>query len=404
MRLRQPLLLLIFLFPFILPGCSDKQIKQHTFYEYVEDGVSIAANTGGPKYEGDLFRYKKVVTLQQDPDRPESFLYQSRSFIRTEKGFFLDEDGRFYVNDSGGARIAVYDATGRFERAIGRRGEGPGEFVLCELYELSDGVLKIYDHSLHRTTCYRTDGTLMEMVRGRGRYYQDHELFVRFEGPAHYDDNGHLWLGTGFLAMTAGMDTFGTAKTREIRIKYAFSTPGHGKGGMSRPDMPFTARPFGRYFHDGSVLLTDGVEPVLWWYWLDGSIRKRIDLGLSMQSVTQQDIRRFYRDLDEQITTADDNTKVYLEWMRNAVVFPEYKTLWNHISVDDEGYIWLEGYEMDFEQRDKGGGFTYYLLNPEGEYLGTTRAPAVGRIIRGLFMGDYVVWRLVPQPEGFIYP
>ena len=412
---KQPALFISFS-PFLLlaVGCSGTRTGQYAFEEYVEAGIHIAATTNGPRFNEDLFHFEKVVTLQQDPDRPESFLYQSRSFLRTEKGFFMDEDGRFYVNDSGGARIAVFDAAGRFERSIGRRGQGPGEFMINELYELTDGILKIHDYNLHRKTYYRTDGVLLNTIRGGGFHHEDSDVIVRLFGPTHYDENGHLWVSAGFVATDAKMDTFGTASTRQIRIMYEFPTPGHGKGGKSRPPVPFVDRPFARYLRDGSVLLTDGVEPVLWWYWLDGSMRKRVDLGLSACPVTPQEINRFYRDLDEQIAAADENQKVYLGWMRDAVVFPEYRTIWNHISVDDEGYIWLEGFEMDFERRDQGGGFTYYLLSPEGELLGTTRAPAVGRTGRGHFMGevsdaetdreDYVVWRLVPQPEGFAYP
>lgn len=399
---------------FLIQGCTGPQVKQHAFDEYLDAGVAVAANSGGPRFNGDLFRYEELVTLQQDPEQPESFLYQSRSFLRTVKGFFMCEEGRFYVNDSGGARIAVFDAAGRFERSIGRRGQGPGEFMINELFELTDGVLKVYDHNLHRTTHYRTDGALVEMVHERGFRNADPNVLVTLTGPSHYDEEGHLWTSAGFVAMTAEMDTFGTAATREIKIKYEFPTPGRGKGGKSRPDVPFIARPFTKYLPDGSVLLTDGVEPVLWWHWLDGSIRKRIDLGISPRSVTRQDIDRFYHDLDEQFAAADENQRIYLGWLRNAVIFPEYRTLWNHIYVDDAGYIWLEGFEMDFERWDRGGGFTYYVLNPEGEYLGTTRAPAVGLVTRGHFMGelydretdreDYAVWSLAPRPEGFIYP
>jgi hypothetical protein len=397
----------------VLLSCSGSPGEGHAFTEYIEAGVHVASNSGGPKFDGELFKYEKVLTLTQDQTEPESYVYQGQEYLRAEKGFFLDKDGRFFVNDSGNARIAVFDAEGRFERSIGRRGEGPGEFILNELYELTDGILKIHDHNLHRKTYYRTNGELLEMIHGRGYRHHDPDITVTLSGPSHYDEEGHLWAGAGFNAIDAERDTFGAASTREIKIAYEFDTPGHGKGGKSRPAVPFTARPSARYLSDGSVLLTDGVEPVLWRYRLDGSIRKRIDLGISIDAVTRQDINSFFRDLDAQITAADENTRVYLGWMRNAVIFPEYRTLWSHISVDDSGYMWLEGCEMEFERESKGGGYTYYILSPEGEYLGTTRAPAAGRVMRGHLMGilhdretgreDYTVWRLVSRHPGFEY-
>ncbi len=408
------LLLLIILPSLLHINCSGSGEGKYEFVQYVEAGVPVAVTKGGPRFAGDMFRFEKVVTLQQDPEFPESLIYHGMSFLRTEKGFFMGDGGRLYVNDSGNARIAVFDPSGAFERSIGGRGEGPGEFIINEMYELSEGVLKIFDHSLHRATFYRTDGSLEGMIRGTGRYLADRELFVRPVGPSHYDENGHLWSAAGFLTVTAANDSVGSAATREIRIAYEFPTPGRGKGGKSRPDLPFVERPSTRILPDGSIMMTDGVEPVLWWYWPDGSVRKRIDPGLSKVRVTRQDTRRFIQDLDSQIADADENERVFLEWMKAAVVFPEYRTLWSHISIDDVGNIWIEGFELDFERRDKGGGYTFYILSPEGEYLGTTRAPAAGRIMMGHLLGevydpetgreDYRVWRLIPAYEDFNYP
>jgi len=199
---RRHQVLLMSLFFSMLIGCSDKQLGKHAFEVYSDGDIPVAANTGGPKYGEDLFKFEKVVTLQEDPGRPDSYLYQSISFIRTVKGFFLGDDGRYYVGDSGGARIAVYDASGRYERSIGRQGEGPGEFVLCELYELADGVLKILDYNLHRTTCYGTDGTLIEMIRGGGFHFPERDMVVNLTMPSYYDENGYLWMGAGLLTLS----------------------------------------------------------------------------------------------------------------------------------------------------------------------------------------------------------
>ncbi|MFC1627759.1 6-bladed beta-propeller [Gemmatimonadota bacterium] len=394
--------------------CSDTPDAEHVFSELTIDGIPVAQNSGGPKHDGELFSYVPVVTLHQDTERPDSFLYQNRSFIRTVKGFFLDGDGRYYVNDSGGARIAVFGPDGRYERSLGRQGQGPGEFMICELIDLSDDILTSIDYNLHRTTRYHTDGRLIEVVPGRGRFSIGSDLFFGLHNPSHYDQNGHLWMGSGYLVTTATGDTVGSASTPQIRINFEFDTPGHGKGGKSRPPVPYTDRPFGLYIADGSVLLTDGVDQVLIWHRLDGSIRKKIETGIPSQPVTSQERDRFFRDLDSQFRNADDNQKVYLGWLRDAVVFPEYRTLWSHISVDDAGYIWLEGFEMDFERRDRRGDYTYYLLSPEGEFLGTTRTPGVGRVSRGFFLGEvtdpetdrveYTVWRMVPRSEDFAYP
>jgi hypothetical protein len=48
---------------------------------------------------------------------------------RLAQGFTVDDQGRFYVAASSAGRILRFGQDGLFERAYGRRGSGPGEFV-----------------------------------------------------------------------------------------------------------------------------------------------------------------------------------------------------------------------------------------------------------------------------------
>jgi hypothetical protein len=84
------LLFLILILP--LQSCSNAPPGQHAFREYLDDGMPVAENTGGPRFQGDLFGYEEVVTLLQDPGQPESLIYQTArpGFPWDEKGFFVD--------------------------------------------------------------------------------------------------------------------------------------------------------------------------------------------------------------------------------------------------------------------------------------------------------------------------
>ncbi len=400
----------------LLAGCSGTPPGQHAFREYLDDGMPVAENSNGPRFEGDLFSYEELVTLHQDPGEPESLVYHMArpSFPWDEKGFFVDAEDRYFVRDRGNYRIAVFDQSGHYLRGIGRGGQGPGELSgAFDLIDLSEGVLGVYDGSTLRTSYYSTDGAFLRSVQGNGWYLPDQEAFARIAESGEYDVEGNLWLGTGFRATTVSGDSIGSARTEQVLHKYSFPTPGSGKGGRSRPDLPFSSRPVARLVKDGSVLLSTGIEPVLWWYWLDGSLRKVIVLGFPIRPVTGSEREAYLHDLDLRIAEAEGEARDYLSRMRPAVLFPEFRTFCSYLFVDDRGFIWLEGHEEGFEREAQGGGVLYYLLSPEGEYLGTTRAPAAGRVMRERLLATvtdqetgeehFIVWRLEPRVDGFRY-
>ena len=397
-----------------LTACEGGGEEPHSFTRVREEGVRVVRNQGGPRFAGDLFDYQRIAVLQQRPEQPESLLFDDVRYLHTVEGFFMGGDGRFYVGDRGNARIAVFDSSGRYVDSFGGRGQGPGEFMFMELVDLEDGVLTAIDHNLHRTTRYRTDGTLLETIPEVRAHPRCGEVTIRSGGPSYYDEQGHLWMAAGFTAWGPEGEELGEAATEPIRILYALDTPGQGKGGQSRPPMPYIARPQTRILEDCSVLLSDGVRPMLWQYEPDGSLRRRIETGVTPRRIRETERERFYRDLDERIAEADEDEARYLLLERAAVPFPEYGSLWGRIFTDEYGFIWLEEYQEPFEISDRGGGVSYYLLSPEGEYLGTTRAPGSGRVMRGHLLGEVVdaqnerdekaAWRLAARPEGFVYP
>lgn len=396
-------------------GCSNTPPDGHRFREYVENGVEVAENSGGPRFADDLFTYEELVTLQQDTSHPESLIYHSGRplFPWDEKGFFVDEQGRYFIRDRGNYRIAVFDPVGCYERSIGRQGQGPGELSdAFDMIDLSGGILEVYDVAMSRTSWFATDGGFIRSVRGRGWPVPGQDAFLRIAEAGEYDVDQNLSLCAGFLAATAQGDTLGFIQTEQVRHKYAFASPAGGRGGMSRPDLPFTSRPVTRLLTDGSVILTTGIEPVLHWYCIDGSLQKRIVLGFPPRPVTAADRQAFIADLESRMASAEGVEREHLAQMRDAVPFPEYRTFCSYIFLDDKGYLWLEVYEEAYERAARGG-VLYHVLSPGGEYLGDTRAPAVGRVMRDRLLGqvtdpqsgqeEFLVWRLTSRIEDFRY-
>jgi hypothetical protein len=81
-------------------------------------------------------------------------------------------DGRIVIADGGSTELRVFSPTGEFLRAIGRRGQGPGEFDGILLMLRSADTLVVHDRT-SRLQIYNGDGTLLRswprpLFPGRG--------------------------------------------------------------------------------------------------------------------------------------------------------------------------------------------------------------------------------------------
>ncbi|MFC1628699.1 hypothetical protein ACFL3H_06250 [Gemmatimonadota bacterium] len=106
-----------FLLLLMVAGCADQGTGEHRVTTEIEEGVEVVRNSNGSLYDVDLFRFEQIVTLHQDPDIPGSLLYPGPTRPWDEKGFAMDESGRFFVQDRGNDRVAVFDREGRYLRA-----------------------------------------------------------------------------------------------------------------------------------------------------------------------------------------------------------------------------------------------------------------------------------------------
>jgi len=77
-------------------------------------------------------------------------------------------DGRVVVADAGSATVRVFGADGVFERQVGRRGEGPGEFLyLTSLWIAEPDTILAYDGRTVRLSRFLASGVLLESLTFR---------------------------------------------------------------------------------------------------------------------------------------------------------------------------------------------------------------------------------------------
>jgi sugar lactone lactonase YvrE len=135
-----PLLIIPAILPFFLASATAAQ-KVETV-----DGVRIVHNEKGglwkkaPKVGIELVR--KIGDIDTE-DEHLAFNYPS--------GVAVDRDGNIFILDSANARIQKFGPDGRYLATIGRKGQGPGEFIMPDTVDFDkDGNLVVADSAQAR--------------------------------------------------------------------------------------------------------------------------------------------------------------------------------------------------------------------------------------------------------------
>lgn len=402
-------------------GCNREVTdRRHRFRVTIENGIEIATTTGGPKFDGELFRYEHILTLKEDPENDESLLSHPLVFTR-------DETGMYYVLDTSQRRIAVFDNSGRFVRSIGRRGHGPGEFATSALQYVRNGVISILDWQLSRVTRFSTGGQLIDIV-------QKPPDFTYVPRGILHTGNGGLMVFQPFIVGSCSTRVkvctyradgrlLATIESPRIRDKTELQDPATGR--QIRAEIPYAPITTAVYRPGGEILLSPAHEPVLEWYDVEGTVKRRIVIACLDNGLSEEARERFARLWEERLARFPER-RADVRLHGAPSLLPETIPYWTFVHVDDAGYYWLRLPDPVYQDYIFREGYRYHVLNPEGEYLGITRTPPEHlagdiqwhlipvSVTHGYYMGItddpdsggklMKVYRLVPVAEGFRYP
>lgn len=459
--------------PFILLCAGGTGLPQeaHSFIVIEEDGIPTAVTSGGPRFQGELFEFEEVLTLDLENLR-------KRHRIEKPVAFVSGPDGHFYVADGDRFRIAVFDERGGFVRSFGDEGDRPGEFYQLVIQAVRGDTIEVFDGENDRVTRFRTDGTLVDTLtveryrfpwkerpkRGFRDPWEEqaeeeewHKTQVTYPIAACRLPGDRLvvlevseWPRASALARatvySSGGDTVAAVGTGGVRTgTWAYysrrpeRTMQRPEGQMGRPGfqprnirfkqtvrLPFAPLPSALYRENQGILLSSGDEPVLSWYRPNGEFEARVRINMKPGPVTDDDKESFEHDYQEWISELDLSRRSEAEGKKRFLLLPDTKAFWTHVYVDDAGFYWLRtpgGYIWE----DGNQRFTYWILSPEGEFLGLTEAPETFysseswqeyvtpvSVSSGHFMAitksayseefNLKVYRIRPAVSGLVYP
>jgi hypothetical protein len=340
-----------------------------------------------------------------DPDQPPSG-WKVREIVRLG-GFGADEGqvfgqvaavgvdpgGIVYVLDRQGAAVQAFDLKGSLIRAIGGRGEGPGEFRdPAGLVIDSEGSVWIRDAGNNRYSSFRRDGA------PAGTFRRTLGATVR---PLIAGEGGRLWEQSSFVAPASSPRPASAA-----RIVLLGLAPGPD-GTMEAPDTIWAPPPLEvatweiRPVEVRPGMVYEGIEPVPFapetrgcgdprgFLWVGTTDRMRFvrispagdtvvvvdHLGRAPTPVTPADVdRAIERMVGRFGNDARAAMREALQIERDRI--PDEMPRWEACYVDPEGRLWVQRFhDADREPMD---AVPWEVYDPDGVYLGVVRLPFVG--------------------------
>lgn len=344
---RSAVFLYLLLFVFLSLGwVSGDQAKINK-----ENGMTVVYNpkkpVPPPGIPTELF-IKEDLSLGQRGASEDSMLQDPRDVD-------VDETGNIYILDRKAVHIKVFDRQGNFVRAIGKKGQGPGEFQNLSTFQVTpQQEIIVCDPRSRRVLLFKPDGQfLRELSAGKMWMFNQ----------AKADSKGNI----------VGSHTVMDREPKTELVKFNASL---------EPLFTIASVPIARYpvFNPYFPLLyfeVTAAGDVLWGITTeyefrivnpDGKIIKKIVKDYDPEKLTQED-----RDKRAKEIWGDQGSPsgVRVEWPANFPAFQDFV-------MDDRGWLFVRPYSKTKE----GKGACYDVFDTEGRYLARVLLPARIRLIK----------------------
>lgn len=138
--------------------------------------VEVISNPKFPIYKNGIklrIVFKEELSIGQI-EGDENYMFFAGISLNT------DDEGNFYVTDYDKSSILKYSPDGNFILAIGRKGQGPGEFQSVSVARFDkDGFLYVTDIINHRISFFNKDGEFIRQIPLSERFI---DLYINSNG------------------------------------------------------------------------------------------------------------------------------------------------------------------------------------------------------------------------------
>ena len=330
-------------------------------------GVAIVENLG-PAAESWSLTPEPALVIGADPDDSLQSLYDVGGVTRLA-------DGRIVLTDGGTRQVRVYSAAGDFLTAVGRNGEGPGEFrSLSRPYRLAGDSLLIYDFSLRR----------LSVLDPLFRFARDFRLQQIPDGepvsPVLVIAGGEILAGPGFSfgSGTATGSYRGDIGYLRFRMDGAFIDsvgrfPGaehfvfnEGENAIALT-LPFQPRPRIAATADGFVF-GDAGSFEIGRYSRDGRVLSIVRMADRVAPFTAARKQQFREGV---VAGSPEDQRPFFERLLAAIPMPDVLPAHSNLVVDALGDLWVRDFAWEDQETVE-----WTVFDAVGSLLATAAMPA----------------------------
>ncbi len=356
----------IIAFIFIISLSCQKQKTgwQGTIEE--ENGIRVVKNPAQPMYGELILELEEDLSIGSVDD--EEYMFYRIGDIA------VDSQNNIYVLDGGNYRIQKFDKDGNYLQTIGRKGQGPGEFMMPFNLFLDE-----------RGNIYVMELRKLHLFDPKGNYIKSVVPPMFIMGFA-VEPEGNI-ICHGLIS---------TAKTQNFGIKVLDSEGKITKNIAEFPGLTNVSK------GDTLFSFTHSYRPQLAFYPIEkkgavygygaeyklivtdfsGEASLIIEKDEPAQSITRREKDKIIDDTLE--STADEG-----RWPRDVVEeganFPGHRPFFNEIASDDTGRIYVRKLKSVLDESKEGD---YDIFSADGYFLYTTKFNLSRGLIKGGFLYD----------------
>lgn len=359
-------------------GCSPSEEAGPTVAVRDSAGITIIENRGAANPVGGEWFISPDPILSIGTFEGDSLqqLYEVQGALRLA-------DGSIAIANGGSGEIRIYGPSGEFVRALGRKGEGPGEFERPALAGLlGSDTLVVVDNQLRRINWLHVEEGFLESVTmaeevGGGVY------------PRGMFPDGTVIVGGGFYFSSASGDQLSNGYTRRATTYRSAARDGtlatdfgefpgseffmrvmnQGGGAMA---MSASLIPFGKYamaavghqrlyFGSGDSWEIQAYSPT-------GELAEIIRLDREARAVEAGDLDAY---IESRVEDASDQAEAQaIRQQYSEMPIPDHMPAFASLETDPLGYLWVERYRTPGEEPT-----VYDILDPEGRLVGWVSLP-----------------------------